>query len=321
MRRRDVLVLIGGAAVFWPQASLAQPVKRRRIAILTPGRVSSAEPQLFQHGLRALGYGDQLIEIRAAEGNLERLPDLAAELVQLGPEVVIAGGPAAVQAAKHATLAIPIVMVNVADPVGAGFVASLAHPGGNITGLANLAQDTAGKRLQLLKTAVPAAERIAVLVDPSNAGNLLQFQAAQEAAQTLGVELMPVKVSNPDEIDGAFAAMTREHVDALFVPDDPVFGLTAPTITELAASRKLPAIFQSRGFVAAGGLMSYGTNLNDLYGLVAVYVDKILKGAKPADLPVQQPTKFELVVNLKTAKALGLTVPQTLLARADEVIE
>ncbi len=274
-------------------------------------------------GLRALGYDDQVIaiEIRAAEGHLERLPALAAELVELTPEVVVAPGPAAVQAAKAATSAIPIVMVDVADPVGAGFVADLAHPGSNITGLSNLARDTVGKRLQLLKTAVPGAGRIAIMLNPGNAGNVLQFRAAQEAAPTLGIELLPVQVINADAIDGAFAAMTREHADAFFVPDDPVFNLSMGTLTELAVSHKLPAIFQSREMVAAGGLMSYGTNLNDLYRQVAVYVDKILKGAKPADLPVEQPTKFELVINLKTAKALGLTVPQSLLARADEVIE
>ncbi len=274
-------------------------------------------------GLRALGYDDQVIaiEIRAAEGHLERLPALAAELVELTPEVVVAPGPAAVQAAKAATSAIPIVMVDVADPVGAGFVADLAHPGSNITGLSNLARDTVGKRLQLLKTAVPGAGRIAIMLNPGNAGNVLQFRAAQEAAPTLGIELLPVQVINADAIDGAFAAMTREHADAFFVPDDPVFNLSMGTLTELAVRHKLPAIFQSREMVAAGGLMSYGTNLNDLYRQVAVYVDKILKGAKPADLPVEQPTKFELVINLKTAKALGLTVPQSLLARADEVIE
>jgi putative ABC transport system substrate-binding protein len=320
MRRRELIILLGGAAVFRTLGTRAQPTKRRRIAILIPGGVPDPRTGPITQGLRALGYGDQVIaiEIRAAEGHLERLPDLAAELVQLTPEVVIAPGPAAVQAAKEATSAIPIVMTDVADPVGAGFVADFAHPGGNITGLSNLARETAGKRLQLLKTAVPGAGRIAILLNPVNAGNLLQFRGVQEAAQTLGVALLPVQVINADGIDGAFAAMTREHADALFVPDDPVFSLP---VAELAVSNKLPAIFQSRRLVDAGGLMSYGTNLNDLYRQVAVYVDKILKGAKPADLPVEQPTKFELVINLKTAKALGLAVPPSLLARADEVIE
>jgi putative ABC transport system substrate-binding protein len=296
--------------------------------MLTLGGGSPAEyepdrPELMRLGLRALGYGDEdiRIQIRAAEGHPERLLDLATELVRLAPEVIVAYAPAAVQAAKQATSTIPIVMVDIADPVGAGFVGSLPHPGGNITGLANLAQETVGKRLQLLKTVIPGAKRIAILFNPRNAGNLLQLQAAGQAGITLALELISVEASNADEIAGAFAAMTRGHADALFVVTDPIFGSTARTVTGLAASGKLPAIYQHRLFVAAGGLMSYGADLNDLHRHAAAYVDKILQGEKPADLPVEQPTKFELVLNLRTANALGLTMPQSLLLLADEVIE
>jgi putative ABC transport system substrate-binding protein len=278
---------------------------------------------VFRQGLRALGYGDEDLEIdaRYADGHLERLPDLAAELVRLAPEVIVTTGPATVHASKQATATIPIVMADGADPVSAGFVASLAHPGGNVTGLANLAQETVGKRLQLLKTATPGAERIAILLNPGNQGNILQLQAARQAARTLRTELLSVEAGSADDIDGAFATMTREHADALFVAADPVFGLAGSKITGLAASQKLPAIYQSREFVVVGGLMSYGTDRNDLFRQAAAYVDKILKGAKPADLPVEQPTRFQLVVNLKTAYALGLTIPPAILAGADEVIE
>src|SRR5260370_28334495 len=230
---------------------------------------------------------------------MERLPDLAAELVRLHPEAIVAEGPATVQAAKLATSTIPIVLVNVADRGGAGFVASLAHPGGNVTGLANLAQETAGKRVQLLKTVIPGAERIAMLVNPSNAGNILQLQAAQQAAQTLRIELLPVEAGAAAEIDGAFATMTRKHADALIVPGDPVFVSEMGRIVELAASHQLPAIYQFREFVAVGGLMSYGTDLKDLSRRAAGYVDKILTRAEPADLPLEQPTQFGLVINLK----------------------
>jgi putative ABC transport system substrate-binding protein len=252
---------------------------------------------------------------------LERLRDLAIELVRLSPEVIVAGAPAAVKAAEQATASIPIVMVNVADPVGIGFIASLAHPGGNITGLANLAQETVGKRLQLLKTAVPDAARLAIMFNPGNPGNVLQFQAARQASGALFADVFSVEAHASKEIEGAFAAMTREHGEAVLVADDPVFGAAMVEVIRLAASHGLPAIYQRRDWVAAGGLMSYGPNFFDLFRQAAAYVDNILKGAKPAHLPVQQPTSYELVINLKTAKALGLTLSQLLLAQADEVIE
>ena len=319
------LVLAAAGALLLPRAARAQKAKRRRIAYLSAGSRPLMEPTFgaFRQGLRALGYRDDDIEIeeRYADASPGRLPELAAELVHLAPEVIVAPGPAAVRATKQATSTIPIVMVSVADPVGAGFVASLAHPGGNVTGLANLAQETMGKRLQLLKTTIPGTERIAILLNPGNPGNILQLQAARQPARTLRTELLSVEYGSLDDIDGAFATMTRERADSLIVLADPISIEAKGRIVELAASHKLPAIYPTRESAMVGGLMSYGTDLNDLNRSAATYVDKILKGAKPADLPVEQPTKFELVVNLKTAQALGLTVPTVILAGADEVIE
>jgi putative tryptophan/tyrosine transport system substrate-binding protein len=319
------LVLAAAGALLLTHAARGQMAKRRRIAFLTTASRAGIEPYLgtFRQGLRALGYGDEdiAIEIRGADGHYERLPDLAAELVHLAPEVIVATSTPAAQAAKQGTATIPIVMAASGDPVGSGFVASLAHPGGNITGLSTVAPEMAGKWLQLLKTAIPGASRIAFL---GNLGNLQQvplLQAAQQAARTLRTDLLSIDASTSDELDGAFATMAREHAEALIVTGDPVFFLEKTRIVELAASRKLPAIYQWREFAAIGGLMSYGPDLNDLFRRAATYVDKILKGAKPADLPVEQPTKFQLVVNLKTAQALGLTIPPVILAGADEVIE
>jgi ABC-type uncharacterized transport system substrate-binding protein len=255
------------------------------------------------------------------EGHVERLAVLAAELVRLSPDIIVSGLPASVAAAKQATSTIPIVMVNIADPVAAGFAESLAHPGGNVTGLANLAKDTVGKRLELLKTIAPSARRVAILFDPGNPGNVNQLRAAQQAAPSLGIEALPVEVVSADAIPGAVAAIAREHADTVFVPDDPAFSVSSEQTVRLVHGSQLPAIFQSRFYVDVGGLMSYGPNFPDLWRRAADYVDKILKGANPADLPIERPTRFELVINLKTAKALGLTVPFTLLAQADQVIE
>jgi len=308
-----------------PFGPAAQPARLHRIAFLDARSRRLMEPTLgvFRQGLRALGYSDDgiAIEERYADGQMQRLPDLAADLVRLAPEVIVATGPATLHAAKQATATIPIVMVDVADPVGGGFVASLAHPGGNVTGLANLAQETVAKRLQLLKAAIPGAERIAILINPGNPGNILQLQAARQAAPTLRTEVLPVEAGSADDVDGAFATMVREDADALFATGDPVFALAAGKITGLAASHKLPAIYQDRHFVVVGGLMSYGVDRIDLFRQVAAYVDKLLKGAKPADLPVQQPTTFEFLVNLKTAQALRLTIPESMLQQATEVIE
>jgi putative ABC transport system substrate-binding protein len=321
--RRRVLAAAG--TLLLPRAARAQTAKRRRIAVLSPNSRAVTEPLLgaFQKGLRALGYGDEgiAIEIRYADGQPERLPDLAAELVRLAPEVIVTGSVPGVEAAKHATSTIPIVMAGVGDPVAAGFVASLAHPAGNVTGLSSISPETAGKWLGLLKTAIPGAERIAILVNPDNPMQVSLLQAEQQAARTLRIELLPVESRAADEIDGAFAIMSRERAEALIVSGDPIFTSKTSRIVELAASHKLPAIYELREYVAIGGLMSYGEDLKDLLRRAAGYVDKILKGAKPADLPVEQPTKFLLVVNLKTAKALGLTIPTMILAGADEVID
>jgi putative ABC transport system substrate-binding protein len=320
------LVLAAAGSLLLPRAAVAQMAKRRRIAFLLPGAQESSKSYFgpFQEGLRALGYGDEdiAIESRYADGHLERLPDLAAELVHLAPEVIVTGSIPAVQALKRATSTIPIVMGGSGDPVGLGFVASLAHPGGNITGLAaGVSSEIFGKSLQLLKTAIPGAERIAILVNPGNPMHLPVLQVVQQAAQTLRTELLSVEARAPDEIDDAFAAAVRQQADALMVAGDAVFISEISRIVELAASRKLPAIYERREFAAAGGLMSYGADPKDRWRRAATYVDKILKGAKPADLPVEQPTRFELVINLSTAKALGLTIPHSMLPLADEVIE
>jgi len=319
------LVLAAGGTLLLPRAARAQSAKRRRIAFLGAGSPSAAAPYLeaFRQGLRALGYGDEdiAIEERYADGRVERLRDLAAELVRLAPEVIVGGSPPAVKALKQATSTIPIVMVTVPDPVGLGFIATLAHPGGNVTGLSTQSEDLAGKWIELLKAAIPDAGRIAFLDNPGNPGYPFILQGVQQAARSLRIELLSLQARVPNEIDGAFVTVTREHAQALAVSGDPLFLLEKSRIVELAASHKLPAIYRWREFVAIGGLMSYGADLNDLFRRAATYVDKTLKGAKPADLPVEQPTKFELVVNLKTARALGLTIPPTILAGADEIIE
>ena len=319
------LVLAAAAALLLPRAAGAEPAKRRRIAVLAFGSRAVTEATLgpFRHELRALGYRDEdiAIEIRSADGRVERLADLAAELVHLAPEVIVTGNTLTGQAVKQATSTIPIVMMAVGDPVGLGFVPSLARPGGNVTGLSTVSPETAGKWLQLLKTAIPGAERIAFLMNPLNPTQLPLLQAAQQAAPTLRVELFSVEARGADEIDGAFNKVAHEHAEALIVTADPVFYLERTRIVEFAATHKLPAIYQWREFATVGGLMSYGPDLNDLLRRAATYVDKLLKGAKPADLPVEQPTKFQLVVNLKAAQALGLTIPAAILAGADEIIE
>ena len=304
------LVLAAAGPLLMPRAARAQSAKRHRIAFLATGSANAADPllEVFRQGLRALGYGDKgdiEIEMRAADGQVERLPDLAAELVRLAPEVIVIATPQAGYAAKQATSTIPIVMVAMGDPVGLGFVASLARPGGNITGLSTVSPEMAGKWLQLLKTAIPGAERIAFLVNLRSAQQVPLLQAAQQAARTLRINLLSVEASTSDEIDAAFATMARERAEALIVTGDPIFFLERARIVELAASHKLPSICQWSAFAAIGGLMSYGPDQNDLFRRAAMFVDKILKGAKPADLPIEQPTKFQLVINLKTARALG----------------
>ena len=278
----------------------------------------------FRQGLRDLGYveGQNLaIEWRFVEGRLERFPDFAAELVRFKIDLIVTATSPGIRAAKEATSTIPIVMAVAGDPVGDGFVASLARPGGNITGLTSLSTELGAKQLELLKQAVPKVSRVAVLSNPANQLRAPQLQVAEMAARSLGVQLHILEARGPNEFESAFASMTRKRAGALLVLTDPLFFLHRTRIADLAAKSRLPAVYALREHVEAGGLMAYGASLSDLFRRAATYLDKILKGAKPSDLPVEQATKFELVVNLKTARALGLTIPQLILIRADEVIQ
>jgi len=326
-RLAAIVTLLVAAALATSLASDAQqPKKVSRIGFLLASSPSSTATRVeaFRRGLRELGYveGQNIaIEWRYAEGKLDRLPDFAAELVRLKVDIIVAEGAPAAHAAKNATRAVPIVMGNAADPVGTGLVASLARPGGNITGLSDFHAGVITKRLELLKEVVPTASRIAVLLNPANPTNPLQLREIQATAPALGVTLLSLEVKGPDDIEHAFTAMKKERTGALIVFGDPTIVTHRRRIAELAVKSRLPAIYASRASMDAGGLMSYGTNFDDLYRRAAIYVDKILRGAKPADLPVEQPTKFELIINLKTAKALGLTIPRSLLLRADQVIE
>ncbi len=303
-----------------------QAGKVYRIGILPPGPISERAHfwEAFRQRLRDLGYveGQNLtLVFPPGEVRPERLPHLAAELVSLKVDVIVAATSVAIQAAKEATKTIPIVMPVTNEPVEHGFVASLARPGGNITGLTLVSSELWGKRLQLLKTVVPRVSRIAVLSNPTSSGAPLQMRAAEVAARTLGVRLQFLEVRGPDDVETAFEAATKDRAGALIALDDPLLFTHRVRIVELAAKSRLPAIYGFSGFVQAGGLMAYAASVTDMYRRAATYVDKILKGAKPGDLPVEQPTKFELVINMKTAKALGLTIPQTVLLRATQVIE
>ena len=280
--------------------------------------------EAFREGLRELGYveGQNIaIESRWAEGKQDRLPALAADLVRSKVDVIVVLSGAATQAAQRATRTIPIVMSTVADPVGSGLVASLARPGGNVTGLTITSPDLAGKQLQLLKEVVPDVSRVAFLRNPDNASSAAFLREAEAAARALGVRLQTLEARNPQEIDSAFAAMTRERAGAFLILPDGIFVSQRKQIAELAANRRLPSIHGMTEYAEAGGLMAYSTNFLDQQRRAASYVDKILKGAKPRDLPVEQPTKFELVINMRTARALGLKVPPSLLLQADRVIE
>ena len=308
-------------------AEAQEPGKVPRIGILLPRTPSDGAPSLqaLLQGLRELGWVEgqnMMIEYRWAEGRSDRLPGLAAELVRLKVDVIHAGTTGAAMAAKNATSTIPIVMATGGDPVTLGLVASLARPGGNVTGLSySVSLETVGKQLELLKEVVPKARRMAVLSNPTNPSHVLALRQAGSVARSLGLQLQPLEARGPDEFDRAFATMARERAGALFVMPDPVFGFERARLQALAVKSRLPAMYGLREFTEAGGLMSYAPDVRDNFRRSATYVDRILKGAKPADLPVEQPTKFELVINLKTAKALGLTIPPAVLARADEVIE
>jgi putative ABC transport system substrate-binding protein len=317
-RRRFIAGSLGLIAA--PLAAEAQQAgKMFRIGVL-----GLDSPELLRQSLREVGYVEGLtlaIEWRDAGGKTERFGDLAAELVRLKVDVIVAAHPAATFAAKKATASIPIVMVNTPDPVQLGLVVSLGRPGGNVTGTTTLSADLSSKQLELLKEAVPRAGRIAVLWSPSNPWHPLALKGVEAAARSLAVQLQIVEVRGSEMFDGAFAAMTSKRAGAVLVLADPLFFFHRARLADLAAKRRLPAMYGVREFVDAGGLMSYWAHQADLYRRVASYVDRILKGAKPGDLSIEQPTRFELVINLKSAKALGLTIPQSLLKRADEIIQ
>ena len=324
---RDLAALVGSLGlVFLPvKADAQQPASPRRIGVLSVSfSPESREAQQFRRGLLDAGYSegrDLVIEWRTASGDYARLPELAADLVQRKVDVIVVGSTVAAQAAKRATSTIPIVMAVVADPVGSGLVANLAHPGGNVTGLAPMTVELSAKRLQLLRETIPRLTRVAVLWNPDTPWHPEVIQELKASAPSLSIELKFVGARTPEQFGPAFLAASRAHAQALYVIDDPLFITHRTTLLKLALKARLPAIYSERRWADEGGLMSYGANYGDMYRRSAGYVDKILKGAKPGDLPVEQPTKFEFVVNLKIAKAIGITIPQSFLLRADEVIK
>jgi putative ABC transport system substrate-binding protein len=323
MQRRTFLGVIAGGLLAAPLAAEAEQARKMwRVGIL--GNENSAPWEAFRRGLRDLGYvgGRNLsLESRWSEGRTERLPALAIELIQLRVDVIVASGTQAVRAAKQATSTIPIVMAVSAHPDKIGLVESLARPGGNVTGLDNVGPDLKGKQLQLLKEVAPKVSRVAVLWNPANLVETFGFKEMVAAAAVIGVEIQSIDVRTPDDYLAAFATVTASRADALYAFGNPVNFKNRQLIADFALKSRLPSIYEERLFVESGGLMSYAPSFTDLFRRAATYVDKILKGAKPADLPVEQPTKFELVINLKAAKALGLTIPPSLLQRADQVIE
>jgi putative tryptophan/tyrosine transport system substrate-binding protein len=334
MQRREFITLFGGAVAAWPlaaraQGPIGQAAKMPRLSMLMPGvsGPSGVNLEPFYRGLHELDYieGKNIaIERRYADSNVERLSVLAAELVTLKPDIIVAWSTPAALAAKQATNTIPIVAVVMADPVSDGLVASLARPGGNITGTTFLGPKLVGKRLQLLRDVVPKLSHVSALWQPHAYSERTMegiLEEIKDAARTLGMQIQFVPAAGPDDLDNAFSIITKERPDAFILLPSPMLFGQNKRILAFAANYRLPAIYQAREFVDAGGLMSYGANLDDLFRLSASYVDKILKGTKPSDLPVQQPTKFELVVNMKTAKELGLTVSPQFLQLADEVIE
>jgi putative ABC transport system substrate-binding protein len=327
MRRRDFITLIGGAAVTWPIAAPAQQSGAMPlIGYLGSSSLDSTENQLagFHRGLEEQGLvpgRNVTIEHRWSDGHYDRLPKLAAELVGRNVDLILGAGLPATLAAKAATAQIPIVFVMGADPVTSGIAASLNRPGGNITGVSQYYGALGGKRLELLRDLVPAAAIVAVLTDPNNPNSETHLSDVKNVARAKQQQIVLAGASNEAEIDAAFAKFAGARVDALLVADDPLFGVSRKKIVALAAQFRLPAIYYTREFAADGGLISYGSSTFENYRLAGAYAGRIVKGARPADLPVLQPTKFELVINLKTAKALGLAVPQSLLVAADEAIE
>jgi putative ABC transport system substrate-binding protein len=320
--RREFITLVGGAAVSWPLAASAQQAPGRipRVGIIDTAPIWDN----FRQGLRDLGYvvdKNIAIDYRTAEGNPDRLAAAAADLARLPGDVIVVFGTPAACAAQGATTSVPIVAISIGDPVRAGLVASIARPGGNITGNTILGPDIAAKRLQILKEVLPSAVRVAFLWNPDNASNTATLEELQIAGRALGLTLLSVPARSATDLDPAFLDLMRENPDAFMMANDPLQQLLIERIISFLAKHKLPGMFQIRENVAAGGLMSYGASLSDLFRRGAEYVHRILQGTKPKDLPMEQPTKFELVINLKTANALGIIVPPTLLAEADEVIE
>ncbi len=326
MRRREFIAVLRGAAIAWPLTARAQqPGKIPTVGILLigPGTTPLPTTEAFQRGLRDLGWieGRNIaFEIRWAP-TPDRLPEIAAELVRINVDVILAGSSTQVEPARRATQTIPIVFAVHADPIGTGHVASLARPGGNITGLSQLLTELSAKELEMLKEVVPQAMRIGVLWNPTIPSHPLALKSVEAAAAKLGVQVQMVGARSADEFDGALSDMAQAHADALLVLNAPVVYVERARLVAAALKYRLPGMFGFREHAEAGGLISYGPDINDLYRRTATYVDKILKGAKPADLPVEQASKYQLVINMKTAKALGLTIPPTFLARADEVIE
>jgi putative tryptophan/tyrosine transport system substrate-binding protein len=307
-------------------AGAQQPGKLPRIGLLLTIESSPPSPNVeaFRQGLRALGYVEGkniLLEYRYAEGKLDRLPDLAEGLVRLPVDVIVTALSPGIHAAKRATDTIPIVFAVSGNPLATGYVASLAHPGGNVTGLSAMDYELSGKRLELLTEALRKVSRVAVLWNPGNGAMVLKMKEVRGAADALRVEIKSLEARQPQDFDGALAALPREHADALLTLADPLTLFHRDRIIEMAAKSRVPAMYESGEFVEAGGLMSYGPSIEANYRRAATYVDKILKGAKPADLPVEQPTKFELIINLKAAKQIGLTIPQSVLYRADKIIK
>jgi putative ABC transport system substrate-binding protein len=327
MRRREFIILAGAAAtIAWPAPLFAQQYRSKfRIGYLVgAGDAHTETVAEFRKEMKTLGWiegRDVIVEFRSAEGDVHRFPSMAAELVALDVDLIVAYSTPAALAAKAASQRIPIVFAMVSDPVESGLIANLARPGGNATGWSNMLADTSGKLLELVKGAIPTANRVAVIWSPANQGKVLDFKSVQTAAGSVGVLLQSYEAPTPQDLDGALRRISKNRPDALIIFVDSVTLSHRRQIAEFAARQRLPAIYQVKEFVEAGGLMSYGVNMIRQSRRTAVYVDKILKGAKPGDLAVEQPTEFEMIINLKTAKALGLSVPASLHARADEVIE
>jgi putative ABC transport system substrate-binding protein len=327
MKRRELISLLGGAAVAWPLAARAQQSATVPRVGFMGNSTAALEANLvgpFREGLRELGYHEGrniVVEYRWAEGNYERFPALIADLLAAKVDVIVTAGTPAAIAVKKATMTVPLVMVAVGDPVGTGLVPSLARPGGNLTGLSSVAPDLEGKRLELLREVVPKLAQVGVFFNPANLFHTVSMQNARAATAALRIKLLPLSVRVSQDLDGAFATILKEKPDALLVLADRVYLHERKRMMDFALQHRLPSSNAHKEMVEAGGLMSYGPSYEDMHRRAADYVDKILKGAKPGDLPIQQPTKFDLKVNLKTAKALGLNAPATLLALADEVIE